>query len=599
MKQYLQRLSIICTALALTACTYVGIPSSPATTADISGEMTKKPDENESYTSVHVLVPTERNTETAGIVTLPKNSDKMPLVVMCHGHGGSKEEGGGFDDIADALAKAGIASIRVDYPGCGESKEDFTLNTMTNMLDDTQSALAYMRQNYAIDDAKIGLFGYSMGGRISMEMLSKNPGVFSAVCLLAPAADTEDLKNLFGGVQNWEALKAAAEKNGYADFTTIYGQKQKLSKEWFADLEAKDFDAELLAVTTNYKGPAMVIHAIDDNAVAPEVSIKTGQAMHAKQIMTPEDQHGYGFYGGPAYVKRIVVENTADFFRNNFVEKPELYTDHQPVNESTEKYTERFVVVPSDAYDITAITCIPTGKVQGAIVMLHGTGSTKNEAGDGYKMAAPVLAEKYGLATIRLDFSGYGDSVANPLYYDFKHAVADAVACRNFLLKEIGKSVKVGIMGWSQGGTDAMLAAGTTDQFDAVALWAGAPDLNSMLSDEDFNTAEKQGYFVMPFEWRSPIIVSKQWCEDVRHTDVMDVFSAYSGPVLAIAGEEDTTVDPAWAKKIVDQNKNKNSKTYYIAGMDHTFNVFSEEDFHSLYDAVDATGVFFKKMLAE
>ena len=41
------------------------------------------------------------------------------------------------------------------------------------------------------------------------------------------------------------------------------------------------------------------------------------------------------------------------------------------------------------------------------------------------------------------------------------------------------------------------------------------------------------------------------------------------------------------------------SKTYFIEGMDHTFNVFSEEDFHSLYNAVDATGEFFKATLAD
>jgi hypothetical protein len=31
--------------------------------------------------------------------------------------------------------------------------------------------------------------------------------------------------------------------------------------------------------------------------------------------------------------------------------------------------------------------------------------------------------------------------------------------------------------------------------------------------------------------------------------------------------------------------------------MDDTFNVFAEEDFHSLYDAVDATGAFFAETL--
>ena len=72
-----------------------------------------------------------------------------------------------------------------------------------------------------------------------------------------------------------------------------------------------------------------------------------------------------------------------------------------------------------------------------------------------------------------------------------------------------------------------------------------------------------------------------------------------SGPVLAIHGKEDITVDPEWSNKIVAASKNEASKTYFIEGMDHTFNVFSEEDFHSLYNAVDATGEFFKATLAD
>ena len=64
-------------------------------------------------------------------------------------------------------------------------------------------------------------------------------------------------------------------------------------------------------------------------------------------------------------------------------------------------------------------SCLPAGEGPfPAVVMLHGTGSTKDEAGDGYKAAAPVLAEKYGIATIRIDFPGNGDSTAVAYYFD-------------------------------------------------------------------------------------------------------------------------------------------------------------------------------------
>ena len=237
-------------------------------------------------------------------------------------------------------------------------------------------------------------------------------------------------------------------------------------------------------------------------------------------------------------------------------------------------YTETVVSIPNGDHDIPATVCVPNGEGKfPAVVMLHGTGSNRDEAGNGYKMAAPVLAEKYGIATVRIDFMGSGDSTADYTGYTFESAAAAYMQA----LENIDAD-KIGVMGWSQGGTDALLAAARHPElFKSLVTWAGAPDLSDMLPDELYEEAKKNGFFVMTFDWRDSLNVS----------------------VLAIHGKEDTTVDPEWSNKIVAASKNEASKTYFIEGMDHTFNVFSEEDFHSLYNAVDATGEFFKATLAD
>lgn len=251
-------------------------------------------------------------------VTIPKDRNNVPYVLICHGHGGSKSENGGLDAIAQGLAEKGIASIRMDYPGCGDSKEQFRNNNLTNMIQYTEDAMKYMADHYALNKDSVGIFGYSMGGRISLEMLANKKYNFKAICLLAPAADTEDLKKLFGGTENWELLKKTAQesKDGYVDFTTIYGQKQELSTKWFTDLEEKDFTALMQEVKKSYNGPSMVIYAVDDIAVSPSVSKGVAETLGSKVILTPEDGHSYGFYSDKAYVKRIVVENTVDFLED-------------------------------------------------------------------------------------------------------------------------------------------------------------------------------------------------------------------------------------------------------------------------------------------
>ena len=265
-----------------------------------------------------------------------------------------------------------------------------------------------------------------------------------------------------------------------------------------------------------------------------------------------------------------------------------------------EAYTETVVSIPNGDHDVPATVCIPNGEGKfPAVVMLHGTGSSRDEAGDGYKVAAPVLAEKYGIATIRIDFMGSGESTADYMGYTFDSAVSDAVAAAEYMktLDNIDGG-HIGVMGWSQGGTDALLAAGEHPEiFKSVVTWAGAPDLGLLLTDEDYAEAQEQGYFTMEFDWREPLNVSLQWCEDVKNIDVLDVFTAYDGPVLAIHGTEDTTVDPDWSNKIAGTSTNEASGTCFIEGMDHTFNVFTEEDLHSLYTAIDATGEFFAETL--
>ena len=55
----------------------------------------------------------------------------------------------------------------------------------------------------------------------------------------------------------------------------------------------------------------------------------------------------------------------------------------------------------------------------------------------------------------------------------------------------------IGIMGWSQGGLNAMLAAAAyPDTFKAAVTWAGATDMKNSDFAQRHETAKKDGYTV-------------------------------------------------------------------------------------------------------
>lgn len=276
-------------------------------------------------------------------------------------------------------------------------------------------------------------------------------------------------------------------------------------------------------------------------------------------------------------------------------------------------YVETVVSIPVAAQDgipaheIPATLTLPVSaskdaKVPG-VVMLHGTGSNRDEAGMGYALAAPRMAAD-GIATLRIDFMGNGDSTASYRDYNYTSAVIDAKAAADYLAGlETVDSGNLGVMGWSQGGTDALLAAEAhPDTFQAVVTWSGALELNgaSLFAGTSFEDAyaqaKKEGFYTMTFDWREPLELGERWFQEVAETNILKVTADIKAPILAINGKDDTTVTPDNAEKIVKAAANADSQLLLVDNCDHTYNVFSG-DFTALYQTVDATAAFFQAQL--
>ncbi len=237
------------------------------------------------------------------------------LIVMAHGHGGSRDEGDGYRRVAERLAEHGIASIRMDFPGCGDSTESFTENNLSNMLQDLQAAREFAASQTGIDNNRIGLLGFSMGGRLTALLSEIDPG-YKVMALWAPAVANGAERELasLGGADIYFMLREEAQEKGLAEYTTQWGTKLQLGYRWFTDLE----QTTPLEALAKFTGPLLVIYGDQDKAVPPwisEAAIEAAQSSSEVVRHVIEGAgHGLGFYSEQPAVAAEVVNSTVEFF---------------------------------------------------------------------------------------------------------------------------------------------------------------------------------------------------------------------------------------------------------------------------------------------
>lgn len=123
-----------------------------------------------------------------GYIDRPSEDSNQPVVIICHGLTGSKDEMH-ISKLADELRIRGIASIRFDFNGHGQSDGLFREHTVVNEVEDLNFIYDYVRSLPWVDTSRIGLAGHSQGGFVA-GVAAGDIGAdkIKAVSLLAPAA---------------------------------------------------------------------------------------------------------------------------------------------------------------------------------------------------------------------------------------------------------------------------------------------------------------------------------------------------------------------------------------------------------------------------
>jgi len=245
-------------------------------------------------TSVSAQAETQRLTidgskgKLAAIIQKPATApgEQIPMVIMMHGFGGNK--GGGerrtlFDVIADKLEAQGIATIRFDFNGHGESEGEFWQHTVPNEIEDALKVYEYVRDLRYV--STVSVLGHSQGGVVASMVAGKLGAEIKAAVLMAPAAVLRD-----------DAIRGSTFGSSYdplnlqGDYVELMGGRQKLGTEYIRTA----FSLPIYETAANYKGALCVIHGTGDRVVPYTYGVRyTEQSPNAELYILHGEDHGF------------------------------------------------------------------------------------------------------------------------------------------------------------------------------------------------------------------------------------------------------------------------------------------------------------------
>jgi uncharacterized protein len=251
-----------------------------------------------------VLITSKSGLNLSAVVEIPDSDKKFPFMVLLHGFKGYKEEET-YTDLATKLRKVGIASIRFDASGFGESEgtleDDYRFSSYVT---DTEGVYEWLIRQEFCDARRVGVCGQSMGGAQTIVLAGKHPEI-KAACAISPP-DKIGTRDALGQVaDNWKKL-------GYLDDTSSKYGKIRVPYAYLVDAQKYDF----ANCVRDIHCPLLILLGSHDDIVLPEQTRAVYEAANEpKQLLKLDDMTH--FYKRTPDVLNAVNEKVVLFFVKN------------------------------------------------------------------------------------------------------------------------------------------------------------------------------------------------------------------------------------------------------------------------------------------
>jgi pimeloyl-ACP methyl ester carboxylesterase len=189
-----------------------------------------------------------------GTLTRPRDAQNSPAVLLLHGFGSHRDEVGDmFKRLASALAANGILSLRIDFPGSGESPGPFVANISTR-AEATAHAYRFLTAVPEVDTSRIGVLGLSMGGVTARISAAAHPEWYKSMATWSSAfnRDTQLRKSVVGSDEDGGII------------LDLGWRRATVGPDFFEDYAL--YNGKHLELMAQYKGPYLTIVGSEDFA---------------------------------------------------------------------------------------------------------------------------------------------------------------------------------------------------------------------------------------------------------------------------------------------------------------------------------------------